>query len=1129
VLAGLLVLTTLSAPLPSFAWETTFDAGSPTDDYWNAVTTDHAGNVVAAGVGLASGFDYACVFAVEKLSRATGASLWRYQTPDCGYDEVFESSGGEQVVIDPDGDVIIGRRDIGERAFGVYKLAGATGALLWSARPGFYPKHGPFVHAIALDPQGNVVIAAGFGSYSSVCRTDFVVAKLDAKTGTEIWRHTLRGTFVPTDDCEDPAFNQAQSIAVDRAGDVLVGGQLVNEGTPYPEHRSVVLKLSGSDGAELWRRDRRTIPDPGTSIAADTRGDVLSTSTDVSGLGSSARFVVTVEKRAGGNGRLVWGASVVTDGFDWPTLLALDGPNDVTMAQAAHTSVGVSVTVAKIDATSGAVRWRRQLTASLSQLRWRRESGLGLEWPLSPLAMGSDAAGNVVLGGAFQQPGHAADTVSDVFVAKLAARNGAELWHYTLDGPAHLTDEVRALAIDGGSVIAAGSWEDATTHADALTLLLDGRSGGKIWRAGSAGRAFAYGSARAVVIDAADDVVAAGYENGIGGSSWGSFTVKKLAGASGRIIWSHIDGLLEPATDVAVDGAGDIVATAAVSAIKLAGADGTSLWRYTLSRHVEPAALDVDADGSVFFAGIQPLQGPWATTVVKLSGSHGHELWRAVVDAHRLGSLVADEAGDVVLAAASTTDVEAPRSASLIVKFSGTGGAELWRVPGPGDPPAPAIDTAGDVLATGQFADGTELRSGALKIDGASGAERWRTLLGDGIAVAVTADRAGDVLTVRSIYPMDPHHGTAAGELVVSKLVGATGEVVWEQRVTEGCGAADLATDAAGDVFIAACPTAEARSEMRFATIKLAGADGAVLWQREIGGTAAADGSGVSSLAVDANGHVTVAGALATVKTALDFAVVRWDGATGGACCSVPCRPGEPCSDGDPCTDDDACVGGRCVGASPACDDGNVCTDDTCGACCPVPCRPGEPCDDGNACTEDDACVGGRCVGASPTCDDGNVCTDDTCAPAAGCTHAFNTAPCLSDDPCMAAGQCLGGACEPVAADAADVVCAMKALLAAPCGEGEELPGRLRDAIRRHVKRASRYLSRAERVTARGLRHKALRLQKRADAQLEAIARRAARAAGTPKRRRQISPACRGTIERLTARHRSLIASATGF
>jgi hypothetical protein len=129
----------------------------------------------------------------------------------------------------------------------------------------------------------------------------------------------------------------------------------------------------------------------------------------------------------------------------------------------------------------------------------------------------------------------------------------------------------------------------------------------------------------------------------------------------------------------------------------------------------------------------------------------------------------------------------------------------------------------------------------------------------------------------------------------------------------------------------------------------------------------------------------------------------------------------------------------------------------------------------------------------------------------------------------MAAGQCLGGACEPVAADAADVVCAMKALLAAPCGEGEELPGRLRDAIRRHVKRASRYLSRAERVTARGLRHKALRLQKRADAQLEAIARRAARAAGTPKRRRQISPACRGTIERLTARHRSLIASATGF
>ena len=75
------------------------------------------------------------------------------------------------------------------------------------------------------------------------------------------------------------------------------------------------------------------------------------------------------------------------------------------------------------------------------------------------------------------------------------------------------------------------------------------------------------------------------------------------------------------------------------------------------------------------------------------------------------------------------------------------------------------------------------------------------------------------------------------------------------------------------------------------------------------------------------------------------------------------------------------CGAGACVGgAAPSCDDGNVCTDDSCDSAtgC-VNSSNTAACDDGDACTTADTCAAGACVGgAAPSCDDGNVCTDDS-------------------------------------------------------------------------------------------------------------------------------------------------------
>jgi len=135
------------------------------------------------------------------------------------------------------------------------------------------------------------------------------------------------------------------------------------------------------------------------------------------------------------------------------------------------------------------------------------------------------------------------------------------------------------------------------------------------------------------------------------------------------------------------------------------------------------------------------------------------------------------------------------------------------------------------------------------------------------------------------------------------------------------------------------------------------------------------------------------------------------DGA--GLCGGGTPIPG-PCDDGNTCTTADTCAGGVCVGG-PAlnCNDGNVCTDDTCNpATGCVNTSNTAPCSDGNACTTADACAGGTCVpGPAANCNDGNVCTDDSCDPATGCVHAPNTAPCTDGNACTTADTCAGSVC----------------------------------------------------------------------------------------------------------------------
>jgi cysteine-rich repeat protein len=143
----------------------------------------------------------------------------------------------------------------------------------------------------------------------------------------------------------------------------------------------------------------------------------------------------------------------------------------------------------------------------------------------------------------------------------------------------------------------------------------------------------------------------------------------------------------------------------------------------------------------------------------------------------------------------------------------------------------------------------------------------------------------------------------------------------------------------------------------------------------------------------------------------------------GNLCTDDSCVPGEgclheanaaPCSDGDACTTGDSCANGSCQASGVlACDDSNPCTADSCdqqSGCVHAP--TDAACDDGNDCTLVDQCTNSVCVGSlAPDCDDENICTTDSCDPATGCVHGLNQAPCDDGDICTTGDLCQLGEC----------------------------------------------------------------------------------------------------------------------
>jgi len=753
-------------------WRQVVDGTQNLHDRALAVALDATGNVVAVGEIWNVGTDVD--FTVIKFDGTSGTELWR---------QVIDGSGNGpdealRVAVDATGNVVAaGRLFVGpsNTDFAVIKFDGASGKERWRQLLDGTASRVDGARALALDAADHVVVAGVLENVGT--GRDFMVVKFEEASGAELWRQKIDGTVI-------------LSVTADAAGNIIAGGQLRNAGRGDD---FLVIKFDGSTGAELWREAINGTAnglDQAVAVGVDALENVLAAGS----LGNAGTFTdFAVIKFDGSTGAELWRqvARGTENGDDAALALGLDQAGNPTAAgytRNAHTSADFSVI--RLNGETGEELWRQVTNGTAS----------GDD---EALAMALDPAGNVVAAGSTENAG----TGHDFTVAKCDGVTGAEMWRQTVNGTANGRDRAVAVGVDvAGNVVAAGVTRNAGTLDDITVMKFDGVSGKELWRQVINGSLNQNDIAtRGLALDGAGNVVAVGVTQNTG--TFADFTVIKFDGASGEELWrqaiSGTLGFFDGGRAVAVDSAGDVVAAGETSnvgsgddftVVKLEGFTGAELWRQTANGTANTGdralAVAADPDGNIVAVGFTDNTGSSSDfTVMKLDGASGAELWRQAINGTlnrgELASAVAvDPAGHVVTAG------EIQNAGTFgdfaVVKFDGTSGAELWRqvVNGTANQRdfarALAIDAAGDVVAIGDTDNaGTSVDFTMIKFDGSSGAELWRQVIrGNAIFTvdhghAVAVDSAGDVVAAGSITEIvgDPdftvikRRSTVPGEL----------------------------------------------------------------------------------------------------------------------------------------------------------------------------------------------------------------------------------------------------------------------------------------------------------------------------------------------------------------------------
>jgi outer membrane protein assembly factor BamB len=330
---------------------------------------------------------------------------------------------------------------------------------------------------------------------------------------------------------------------------------------------------------------------------------------------------------------------------------------------------------------------------------------------------------------------------ADLGIVRLAGGTGEVLWRHVVSTPG--SDATPKAAVDR----------------DGTVIKLDGADGSELWNVPVAGPQ----SVSAFGVDAFGNVVTGGTV------SYDVCTFAKLSGSDGHVIWSIVRSG-RAVRDIVVDPSGDVLAASMAGGVfyytlvsRISGTDGHLIWDIELP-HAEPVleqptAAALDGSGRLVVAGnatvyngspeltIQPDSDINWWTVASVDAATGQLLWRTELHGKNRGN---------------------PWNSVLGL----------------------AVASDGTVYPCGSFgtASGASIYGLAVAaVDGATGAERWRYLLGNGggslrsslcNGVAVSPD--GSIVAAGRISGKRDN----LSNMLITSLRPLDGHAIWEKTIT---------------------------------------------------------------------------------------------------------------------------------------------------------------------------------------------------------------------------------------------------------------------------------------------------------------------------------------------------------
>lgn len=407
---------------------------------------------------------------------------------------------------------------------------------------------------------------------------------------------------------------------------------------------------------------------------------------------------------------------------------------------------------------------------------------------------------------------------------------------------------------------------------------------------------------KAMAADSRGNTVMTGYQSISGGINDDYYTIKLKA--DGSIAWrATFDkaGGQDQATAIVIDGADNVIVTGFawnglnndIHTVKYDGATGAVLWQHTLNGAANGndygTAITVDGLNNVYIGGYSQDAGGNNTFIIAKyaptgPNPDGSPAWTTIADGavmgiNRVNSIAAG--GGIVAVTGQTWNGTAMDMLTVALNSSGERVWERRYSTGSGLSCIGRyvkFDNAGNVIITGSAENGLDVDIYTAKYNGATGAIMWeKTCNGayddepNGLAIGTN----GSVYVTGYTWTLTAQH-----DFYTVKLDGATGDIIWQKNFNSTNGNDDITSatgivvDPVGDLFVTGYTVADKNYD--FQTIKYKKDNGNLLWQASFNGTAGKNDRPVG-IALSPTGEVLVGGWTDTASNDLDVHVLKYD------------------------------------------------------------------------------------------------------------------------------------------------------------------------------------------------------------------------------------------------------------